>query len=258
MEFWTAVAVLRRRWYVFPPTLLVFALLAAHLVGQVKPVYKASGTMGVLQIGDRDPTPETGATTSTTLAKSGNPFLAMDGIQFQNVMAAYATDPSFKDALVAAGGSPDYAVEPPFGNTPLLTLSTTAPTEAQALASFAVLSTQFQKLIVDRQLAVGAPRDTLLQGDPGPAPQRAFPQNGARTKGVIVVALIGFLVAVGLSFLVDSLLAARSRRREPEDPRGELVSLIPNPRSPLDDLSTLDDFEGDDPRAGGSGAPMRW
>ncbi|MGZ4706664.1 MAG: hypothetical protein ACXWCM_17520 [Acidimicrobiales bacterium] len=264
MEFWAAVAVLRRRWYVFVPTLMVFALLAAFLVGSVKPVYKASGTIGFLQTNQSGGSPgastPSSTVTTTPTASAENPYLQMDRIQFQNIMATYAMDSTFRDALVAAGASGSYTVEPPFGNTPLITLSATAPTEAEALASYKILVDQFSQMVVDRQREdpVNAPESQLYRGVPGPMPSVAYPQNGARTKGVIVVALLGFLAAVGLSFLVDSLLAARARRREPGEPPGELVSLIPNPRSPLDDLSTLDGFEDPDPKAGGSGAPMRW
>jgi hypothetical protein len=267
MEFWTAVAVLRRRWYVFIPTLIVFALLAAYLVGSVKPVYKASGTIGFLQTNQSETTTPTSPTASVPSSSSSpatttapNPYLQMDRIQFQNIMATYGMDSTFGDALIAAGASGTYTIEPPFGNTPLITLSATAPTEAGALESYRILVDQFSKMVVDRQREdpVNAPESQLYRGVPGPMPSVAYAQNGARTKGVIVVALLGFLAAIGMSFLLDSVLAARARRRDPEDPPGELVSLIPNPRSPLDDLSTMDDFEDLDPKAGGSGAPMRW
>ena len=72
-----------------------------------------------------------------------------------------------------------------------------------------------------------------------------------------MVAIVGFLVAVGLSFLVDSAVAARARRRGDDDEEGELVALVPQPRSPLDELVAL---EPDDPDAstGDSGSSMRW
>ena len=66
MEFWTAVAVLRRRWYVFMP-----GVARAHhgrwrwLVGQVKPTYKAFGTVK-LQVPARSATPRVGCDDPTT------------------------------------------------------------------------------------------------------------------------------------------------------------------------------------------------
>ena len=268
MEFWSAVAVLRRRWYVFAPTLLVFALLAAFLVGSVKPVYKASGTMILLQTGadsGAGSTPTTasgGASTTVTTAdpvvEAGNPYLQMDKIQFANVMAQLAIDSNFKDQMVADGGTSSYEVIPPYGNSPVLTLSATAPTQEAAMTSYRQLVDHLRQMVIDRQNEVNASPASLYTGVELNKPTAAFPQNGARTKGVIVVAMIGFLVAVGLSFLVDSVLAAR---RKPEDPPGELVSLIPNPRTPLDELSDMENLDLGDrpgPRAEGSGGQMRW
>ena len=91
MEFWTAVEVLRSRWYVFVPTLLLFALLGAVLVSQVKPVYKAAGKMAIRG-------PNTKPAEGEVLT---NDFASMDRIQLLNIIADIATDSNFKDEVIA-------------------------------------------------------------------------------------------------------------------------------------------------------------
>ena len=247
MEFWTAVAVLRRRWYVFIPGLVLTMVLALLLGGQAKPTYKASGSVK-LQVPGRDPA-ASGGTPTTTLAGQGgsNPIGDIDRFQALNLLAQVADDSVFRDRVIANGGSGAYTVAPPFANTPSLSFSTIAATPERAMADYKVLIETFKQEVTSEQ--DGSPRASYLEAVENTSPANAFPQNGARTKGIIVIGLIGFLLSIGASFLVDSMMAARHRAPAPRRRPGALVSLT-NLRSPLDELAELD--ATDDPEARGS------
>jgi hypothetical protein len=146
--------VLRRRWYVFAPCLLVFALLAVFLVGQVKPSYKASGTMFLSRpASDPASTEPTATTTVEGGDKGANPIADMDRLQALNIMAEIATDSNFKDEVIAAGGSGNYVVAPPFANTPSLLFSTTAASPERTMADYRVLVEVFQQEVLKRHQA---------------------------------------------------------------------------------------------------------
>jgi len=271
MEFWTAVAVLRRRWYVFIPGLVITVVVAVVLGGQAKPVYKAVGSVRLVRPAS-DPTTSS-ASPSPTLEGGSNPISDGDPLQNLNLMALVADNGVFRDQVIAAGGSGNYEVVPPFGNTPSLGFTTTAASPERAMADYSVLIKTFDEMVVAKQ--EGSPPRSIVRVDELIHPNNAFPQNAARTKGMIIIGLVGFLLSIGASFLFDSMMAARHRRRYPVDQAGELVSLA-NLRSPLDELTELDSV--DDPEGRGSrraldagskdgpgrkagglgGNPMRW
>lgn len=213
MELWPSLRVLLRRWYVVVPCLAVTALLAVQLAGQVRPSYKAEGTVVFLR-----PLHVPAATTGTD-----NPWQTVDYAlnQFALLMGQAAASDAFQDRVVAAGGSPTFSVTTsatqaqgsPTNQTPTLTLSTTADSPEAAMASYEVLGQVLDQEVQDRQRSVGAAESTWITAVDLTVPPGAQELSGSRVTVLIAVVLAGTLASLGLVFAVDSLLLARRRHR---------------------------------------------
>ena len=84
-----------------------------------------------------------------------------------------------------------------------------AETPAAALRSYRTLITLLNAELDRRQLAVGAPSNTLVGVQNWTIPSKALPQNAAKVKALILVVVVGLLLTLGLTFLVDALLTNR-------------------------------------------------
>jgi len=230
VELSTFVRTLMRRWYIVVPTFVVFAALAFLLSGHVKTTYEASGNVVFLRQGQpADP-------------KDGpiNPFQTLDyqSLQMANVMATVATDPTFRDAYVDAGGTPNYTVLASATQTPVLALSTTANSQDEALASYHLLTDRLRSELERRQADVGAPKETWVSAPDLSVPVKADPQTGNKSKALILVLGMGIVVAFGLAFLADSIAAARRRDEQDsghdapthDDARAAGPAPVPSPR----------------------------
>jgi len=214
MEFWTSVKVILRRWYVVVPCLIVTVAMGVYLVGQAKPSYKATGSV-LLSTNGQAPRP---ATTPSTLA-GVNPYANMDQSQLAFLVSQAAGSSTLQDAMTAAGSTASYSVVAIPGE-PAMTVSTMAATPAEATSSYhklvRLLNTQLQR----RQLALGAPANALVGVQDWTTPSKALPQNAAKVKALIVVVVVGLLLTLALTFLVDAVMTNRvpwSRRRDHAD-----------------------------------------
>lgn len=261
MEFWTAVAVLRRRWYIVVPGLVLTLVAAALLVSQVKPTYQATGKMLILQQQPKSSdSASSGGVTAATIDPSKLNATGQLGLQkFASIVAEAAADSSFKDMLVSLGGSPAYEVKPPFADVPTLTLTSTAASPEAAMESYRHLVEAVNQLIVQQQEIAGDLGPIPFIGRESITPAVATPQGGARTKALIMVTAVGGILTLGAAFAFDSMAAARARKKQEVVTTGQ-VTLLPNPRSPLEELSSFEaPDEPDDPGIRGSGSgPMRW
>ncbi len=237
MEFWTSVRVLRRRWYVLVPCLVVFAMAAGLVVKKVKPSYQASGSIVFL------PT-QAGTATDPNV----NPYQALDSSTaiFANVIAQDLVTNTFKDSLVAAGASPTYTVTPPVGSTPVLALSTTAATPEAALHSYHLLIRALDKELIVRQTGVATPGSFIKESQIA-QPQHATEIIGAKIKALIVVVAIGLIVSLGLTFLADSMLLARARNKQSEEEAEPSRAAEKGEDDALDLTDDPEDGSGDSP-----------
>jgi capsular polysaccharide biosynthesis protein len=193
VEFWTAVGIIRKRWYVVVACAVVFGIAAAIVYRDVRPSYQASGTVVVLQ---------TGQPTSHDAIPYNNPWGTPTG--FVALLAPAAGDTSFEHAFYAAGGTGTYTVEASINNTPTLILTTTAPTPAEALKSYQILVTLLEKAIIDKQDQFNTPASARYVGTVNITPSRPAELVGSRIKALIVLGALGLMVTLGLVFLVDS------------------------------------------------------
>jgi hypothetical protein len=202
VEFWAAVGVIRRRWYIALAGVVVFGMLAGVLYGQVKPSYEASGKVAMVQ--NPRQTPD-----NTT---DQNPFQSVSN--FASTASEAANDDTFAAELIKAGGSSVYTVAQSINNPSILLLTTTAPTPQGALDSYGKLVATLKREIADLQAAQHTPPNAEYQLTTITEPGRAAILVGARIKALIILGVVGTLVTLGAVFDFDSFSAARRRRKE--------------------------------------------
>jgi hypothetical protein len=223
VEFWTAVHVILRRWYVVVACGVVFALLAIVVVKEIKPSYQVSARTVVVQ---------TGQPTATT-AQQVNPYGSVGN--FTQDVADYASAQPFANAFFAAGGS-DYSVAPSISNSTLLLLTTTASTPEGAASSMKVLDRQLRQLTVSMQNSQHTPAATRY-GLGQTSANDPVQLVGSRTKALLALGIVGLLVTLAAVFLVDGLLQARDRRRSVVELDDDDPSIRPPSAAP-DDLAS--------------------
>jgi hypothetical protein len=204
MEFWTSVKVILRRWYVVVPCLMATVAIGLYLVHEAKPTYKATGSVLLAGQG-RAARP---ATTPSTVA-GVNPYANMDQTQLAYLVSENASGSSFADQMKAAGATGPYTVVD-IGAEPAMAISATADTPAAAMTSYHTLVKLLDAELDRRQVAGGAPANTLVGVQDWNSPSKAFPQNAAKVKALIVVVVVGLLLTLALTFLVDALITSRT------------------------------------------------
>jgi hypothetical protein len=203
MEFWTSVKVILRRWYVVIPCMVLTVGVALYLVHHIQPSYKASGS--VILGGDGQASRP--ATTPTTLPGI-NPYANMDQVQLAFLVGQTAGGSDVQAKMTAAHAWGTYSVVN-IGSEPALLVSLEASTPAQAMQSYKELVSVLNAELRQRQLTVGAPANDLVSVRAWTSPIAATPQNEAKVKALIVVVIVGVLLTLALTFLVDALLTNR-------------------------------------------------
>ncbi len=246
MEFWTSVKVIIRRWYVVVPCLLLTAVIGLYLVKHVQPTYQASGSVLLSGSGQA-------ADTETASTVPGvNPYANMDQSQLAFLVSQSAGSTAFQEQMTAAGATGAYSVTAIPGE-PAMTVTLTAPTAEQAMTSYRRLVTLLNDQIHLKQRAVGAPTNTFVGVQDWTSPSSAVPVNAAKVKALILVLVIGLLLTLGLTFLVDAILvhgAPWSRSNDEAD----------DAQDDLDDVLALDDLLAHDeegPRRGPVAVPAQ-
>ena len=240
MEFWSAVHVIRRRWYIVVACALVVGVLAAMIYKQVKPTYQVSGGALVIQKGQP---------TSPSDDNKSNPFGSFN--QFTADLADLASSSSFGEAMLANGGTADYTVSASIASSNTLLATVTAASPDAATHDYDVLMQQLQGLVARAQSDAGAPAATLYGLHLVP-PDRPTQLVGSRIKALILLGVEGAIITLALVFLVDGLALARARRRTEEAGSGPSTTSGPRALTVAEDIVSLDepllaDDEPDDP-----------
>ena len=135
-----------------------------------------------------------------------NPYANMDQSQLSYLVSQSAASTSFQEQMTQAGAIGSYAVTAIPGE-PAMTVTLSAPTPQQAMSSYRELVSLLNAQIDLKQRTAGAPANTLVGVQDWTSPTSAVAVNAAKVKALILVVVVGVLLTLGLTFLVDALLA---------------------------------------------------
>jgi len=209
MDLVEVIRVIRARWYVLLPLLLLTAALVVGVDKSVPTKYQSTSSLTLLAS-------QSATTGTSTVPGTGNPFgnfnSSLNDTADFLVRRMGSTDVA--NDLHGRGVTEAYVVALAAGaQGPFISLSVTGTDRQHVLASLNTLSnyTQEQLQVVQQQATV-KPVDmirSMVIVPPGPP----SPQTKTKTQGVLGVGIGGLVVTFLAVFVVDNIAASRKRRR---------------------------------------------
>jgi hypothetical protein len=192
--------------------LLVSVAAAVAAFSSIPPKY-ASSAQVVFLSGTKDPN-----------GHGANPFLGFtDSLNITaGVIATAVSSPTSVEGIVAAGGSRTFSISASGGNAPVMLVTATAGSPAQAQHTVVLLEGDIATQLKQRQAAIGAPEGTLVSVMPitdVSKPTRVVKSAIQLALGVLAACIFGSLA---LLVALDRRLKRRAASRaEHVEPSGE-------------------------------------
>ena len=209
MDLVEVIRIIRARWYVMVPLLIVAIALTVGVDRSIPTKYQSTSSLSLLAS-------ESATAGTNTLPGTRNPFLSYgsslnDTADF--LVRRMSSNDSAND-LHTRGVTEAYTVAlAAAAQGPFITLTVTGTDPAHVLASMNTL-TQYtaQQLEVVQAAASVQQRDmirSMVIVPPGPPSK----QTKTKTQDVLLTAIGGLVIAFLATFMVESVLASRRRRR---------------------------------------------
>ncbi|UUU39248.1 O-antigen ligase family protein [Streptomyces sp. NBC_00162] len=200
-------AVLRRRWYVIVPAVLLSLLAALHLYRSVPVAYQSQSSVALLD-----------STANSQLPPAfGNPISNAGGslVVTADVLIRTLSGADAARDLHSLGVTDPYTVGFAANTSgPLLTLTVTGTDRAKVLEETNTLTAFAGEQLNALQAAAQVQPGYFVQTAQVVLPQTPVPQLKSRYQQVLGVLILGVSGGFTLSFVADALLAARRRRSE--------------------------------------------
>ncbi|MFJ4777205.1 O-antigen ligase family protein [Streptomyces sp. NPDC088762] len=204
-------AVLRRRWYVMLPLTLLGLLAALHLYRSVPVAYQSQSSVALLD-----------STASSQLPPAfGNPISNAGGslVVTADVLIRTLSGADAARDLHGLGVTDPYTVGFAANTSgPLITLTVTGTDRAKVLGETSTLTAFAGEQLNALQAAAKVQPAYFVQTAPVVLPQTPVPQLKSRYQQVLGVIILGTAAGFTLSFVAESVLVARRRRREAAGP----------------------------------------
>jgi hypothetical protein len=236
VDFFAAMRLIVRRWYVVASALIVTLAVAYTVMQSVAPTYRAEGSV-LLFAPSAD---------SAAAGAAVNPFRSFDASTavLAAVIVQIMNDTDVRAAIAEGGGRPDFVVGQSTDGTPVIVTRATDPDEARAILTVRLAMEELQAELDRRQADAGAPEEVRIRAIVLTEPTDTDALVGARIRAFLAVMALGVAASVSVAFIVESL--AQSRRR-----MGGALDVAVS-----DDLGIVDDRHangaGEQPRANGA------
>ncbi|GAA3458427.1 hypothetical protein ACFFSW_04210 [Saccharothrix longispora] len=252
MDFWGALRVLRRRWYIALPSALLAVGLAAGVFVSIPTRYESTGVMVFTS-------PSAGGTFNQNVSPEEavkiNPLLAFDGSlsTTSQIIAQILADPKTREGLgITQGSTANFTAAGGGVNGPFMFVVTDAesPDEAEKLVT--TVLTFAQKELEDQQRKLSAPESTFITSQVIVNPTTAEAQIGGKVRYAGAAFVLLMLFTLAATFASDSVMGKLKRRREAEaevDGEGEdSEEVSAEPGEPRSTGAKPADFRPDNPR----------
>ncbi|MEW2586189.1 O-antigen ligase family protein [Streptomyces virginiae] len=200
-------AVLRRRWYVIVPAILLSLLAALHLYRSVPVAYQSQSSVALL---DSSAAAKLPPAFGNPISNAGGALVVTADVLIRTLSGADAAR-----ELHSLGVTDPYTVGFAANTSgPLLTLTVTGTDREKVLEETNLLTGFAGEQLNALQAAAKVQPAYMVQTAPVVLPQTPVPQLKSRYQQVLGVLILGVGGGFVLSFVADALLAARRRRRE--------------------------------------------
>lgn len=202
MDLWTSLRVLARRWYVFGPLLLLTVVIGYVVTTSMAPVYEVQSSVVLL---GPDSTGKGGV--------ASNPYLNFDGSleTTAQVLASTMGSDAYVKQMYDKGASGEFVVSTPGG--PIVSVVADGVSGEEAVRTAQVVIAGLRSELESRQVAVGAPTNSLIRAETVVPPTSASYKIGSRVRVLAALGVVGVAGAVFLTFAFESLARARGRHR---------------------------------------------
>lgn len=200
-------AVLRRRWYVMAPLTVIGLLTGLHLYESVPVSYQSQSSVALL---DSTAVAELAPAFGNPIANAGGSLVVTADVLIRTMSGADAA----RD-LHGLGVTDPYTVGFAANTSgPMLTLTVTGTNREKVLKETSTLTAFAGEQLNALQAAAKVQPAYFVQTAPVVLPQTPKPQLKTRYQQVLAVLIAAVVAGFTASFVAESLLAGRSRRRE--------------------------------------------
>ncbi|WP_202204310.1 hypothetical protein [Streptomyces virginiae] len=200
-------AVLRRRWYVIVPAILLSLLAALHLYRSVPVAYQSQSSVALL---DSSAAAKLPPAFGNPISNAGGALVVTADVLIRTLSGADAAR-----ELHSLGVTDPYTVGFAANTSgPLLTLTVTGTDREKVLEETNLLTGFAGEQLNALQAAAKGAAAYMVQTAPVVLRRPPVPQLKSRYQQVLGVLILGVGGGFVLSFVADALLAARRRRRE--------------------------------------------
>ncbi|MFJ3201446.1 O-antigen ligase family protein [Streptomyces sp. NPDC086989] len=207
MSIGEMAAVLRRRWYVMVPLTVIGLLAGLHLYRSVPVAYQSQSSVALL---DSTAVAELAPAFGNPISNAGGSLVVTADVLIRTLSGADAA----RD-LQGLGVTDPYTVGFAANTSgPMLTLTVTGTDRAKVLKETSTLTTFAGEQLNALQAAAKVQPAYFVQTAPVVLPQTPVPQLKSRYQQVLGVVIAGVTAGFTLSFVTETLLVARRRRRE--------------------------------------------
>ncbi|NKE58317.1 hypothetical protein FXN61_16395 [Lentzea sp. PSKA42] len=228
MDFWGTVRVLRRRWYIALPAVLLTGVLALYVYITVPTRYESSGVLVLTS-------PAAGGRYSEKTKPEDvvkvNPLLQFDGslTTTAQILTQVLGDPKTAEELAGKGSTATYTANTGPVGGPLLFVSTEADS---AVAAEGLVGKVLDKTVAElasQQKALNAPEQTFITAQILVKPTTASAKIGGKVRYVGAATVVLLLLTIASTFAADSILLTIKRRKESGAPPSEKDASPPPP-----------------------------
>lgn len=220
MDFWGTVRVLRRRWYIALPALLLSGVLALLTYVSVPTRYESSGVLVLTS-------PSAGGRFSEKTKPEDvvkvNPLLSFDGslTTTAQILTQILGDPKTAEELTGKGATSTYTANtgPVGGPMVFATAEADSAEAAQALVG-RVLERTVNEL-AQQQKNLNAPEPTFITAQILVKPTQAEAKIGGKVRFVGAAAVVLLLLTIASTFAADSIMLRLKRRKEAAEKAAE-------------------------------------
>ncbi|CAM5662418.1 hypothetical protein SAVIM338S_06809 [Streptomyces avidinii] len=200
-------AVLRRRWYVMAPLTVLGLLAGLHLYESVPVSYQSQSSVALL---DSTAVAELAPAFGNPIANAGGSLVVTADVLIRTMSGADAA----RD-LRGLGVTDPYTVGFAANTSgPVITLTVTGTNRERVLKETSTLTAFAGEQLNALQAAAKVQPAYFVQTAPVVLPQTPKPQLKARYQQVLAVVIAAVVAGFTASFVAESLLASRRRRRE--------------------------------------------
>ncbi|MFD1149049.1 hypothetical protein ACFQ3T_18110, partial [Saccharothrix hoggarensis] len=213
MDFWGALRVVRRRWYVALPSALLAVGLAAGIFFSIPTRYESTGVMVLTS-------PSAGGTFSENVSPEEairvNPLLAFDSSlsTTSQIIAQILADPKTREKLgITKDSTSNFTASGGGQNGPFMFVVTDSesPDEAERLVTTVL---DFARAELEgQQRKLNAPESTFITSQVIVSPTTAEAQIGGKVRYAGAAFVLMMLVTLAATFASDSVIAHLRRRR---------------------------------------------